>query len=95
MAENEGFELNVISVVMYSFKYTPTKSYHQYYHLINNRLWHTEFNLNSSELKLTLAILVLRHAHNTITTGRYGSGEWDLEQLADTINKLPRIGKHD
>ena len=29
------------------------------------------------------------HADNTITTGRYGSGEWDLNQLFEAINKLP------
>jgi hypothetical protein len=29
------------------------------------------------------------HAVNSITTGRYGSGEWDLEHLSMAINNLP------
>jgi hypothetical protein len=34
-----------------------------------------------------LAILVLSHADNSITTGRCGSSEWDLDQLVDAVNK--------
>jgi hypothetical protein len=32
---------------------------------------------------------LLGHADNSITTGRYGSGEWDLTPLSENINKLP------
>jgi hypothetical protein len=42
-----------------------------------------------SKDQINLTILVLGHADNSITTGRYDSGEWDLEQLADAVNKLP------
>jgi hypothetical protein len=34
---------------------------------------------------------LMGHADNSITTGRYGSGEWGLDQLAVAIDEIPSI----
>jgi hypothetical protein len=34
-------------------------------------------------------ILIVGHTDNSITTSRYDSGEWELEQHTEIINKIP------
>ena len=58
------------------------KSFHSFRHSF------VEY-LKSAKVDTHLISALMGHADNTITTGRYGSGEWDLNQLFEAINKLP------
>lgn len=58
------------------------KSFHSFRHSFVDYL-------KAAKVEPHLISALMGHTDNSMTTGRYGSGEWDLEQLADTINKLP------
>jgi hypothetical protein len=45
--------------------------------------------LKSAKSAKNLMPALMDHADNSITAGRYGTGEWDLNQLSVAINKLP------
>jgi hypothetical protein len=60
----------------------PKKSFHSFrYNFVDH--------LKSPKFATNLMPALMGHADNSITTGRYGSGEWDLTQLSEAINKLP------
>jgi integrase len=45
--------------------------------------------LKSAKVDTHLISALIGHADNSITTGRYSSGEWDLDQLSEVFNKIP------
>jgi integrase len=60
----------------------PKKTFHSFRHSFVDYL-------KAAKVDTHLISALLGHADNSITTGRYGSGEWDLDQLVDAISKLP------
>lgn len=60
------------------------KSFHSFRHTFVE-------NLKQTQVDPWIIAAMMGHADNSITTGRYGSGAWDIKLLAKAIQQLPNL----